>query len=317
MRLLSRVQRLLRSGARLGLMLLMAALLLPVVWAQAGLQPVPALTAHVMDGTGTLDAAQRSALETKLAAFEQSRGAQIVVLIVASTQPEDIADFTQRVGDSWKIGRKDIGDGLLIVVAKTDRKVRIASTKALEGAIPDLAAKQVIDTAITPRFRQGDYAGGLDAAAEQLMALVRGENLPEPEQGSGPGGDGFDWTDLAVFLFVAVPIGGRLIAAILGRKAGAIATGGVVGGLAWVFTSSLIVTGLAALAGVLFALVASIGMFSSGAGRRSGQADGITTGGFDSGSNSSGGSWSSSSDSGGFSSGGGGDFGGGGASGDW
>jgi uncharacterized protein len=131
-----------------------------------------------MDSTGTLDAAQRSALEAKLTAFEQSRGAQVVVLIVPTTQPEDIAAYAQRVGDTWKIGRKSIGDGLLLVVAKNDRKVRIETTKALEGAIPDLAARQVIDTAITPRFKQGDYAGGLDAAADQLIALISGENLP-------------------------------------------------------------------------------------------------------------------------------------------
>jgi uncharacterized protein len=303
-------------GARLMLALLLAAWL-PLAWAQ-GVQPVPPLTAHVMDSTGTLEAAQRSALEAKLAAFEQSRGAQVVVLIVPTTQPEDIAAYAQRVGDSWKIGRKNIGDGLLLVVAKNDRKVRIETTKALEGAIPDLAARQVIDTAITPRFKQGDYAGGLDAAADQLIALISGENLPEPEQGGSPGGDGFEWTDLAVFLFIAVPIAGRLMAALVGRKAGAVATGGVVGVLAWVFTSSLIVAGLATLVGAVFALVSSIGLFGNGGGHRGGStAGGWTTGGFSGGSSSSSGSWSSSSDSGSFGSGGGGDFGGGGASGDW
>lgn len=290
---------------------LLLAAWLPLVWAQ-GVQPVPPLTAHVMDSTGTLDTAQRSALEAKLVAFEQSRGAQVVVLIVPTTQPEDIAAYAQRVGDSWKIGRKNIGDGLLLVVAKNDRKVRIETTKALEGAIPDLAARQVIDTAITPRFKQGDYAGGLDAAADQLIALISGENLPAPEQNSSSGNEGFEWTDLAVFLFFAVPIGGRIAAMVLGRKLGSLATGGVVGVLAWIFTSSLIVAGLAVLVGTVFALVASIGALGGG-GRSSG---GWTSGGIGSG----GGGWSSggsSSDGGGFSSGGGGDFGGGGASGDW
>lgn len=296
------------------LVLVLAAWLPLAAWAQS-VQAVPALTAHVMDSTGTLDAAQRSALEAKLTAFEQKRGAQVVVLIVPTTQPEDIAAYAQRVGDTWKIGRKSIGDGLLLVVAKNDRKVRIETTKALEGAIPDLAARQVIDTAITPRFKQGDYAGGLDAAADQLIALISGENLPEPEQGGSSGGDGFEWTDLAVFLFIGVPIGGRLMAAIVGRKAGAVATGGVVGVLAWVFTSSLIVAGLATLVGAVFALVSSIGLFGNGGGRNGNTTGGWTTGGFSGGS--SGGSWSSSSDSGSFSSGGGGDFGGGGASGDW
>jgi uncharacterized protein len=304
---------LLHRGARLALGLLLAAWLPLAAWGQGGVQAVPALTAHVMDSTGTLDAAQREALEAKLTAFEQSRGAQVVFLIVPTTQPEDIAAYAQRVGDSWKIGRKGVGDGLLLVVAKNDRKVRIETTKALEGAIPDLAARQVIDTAITPRFKQGDFAGGLNAAADQLIALISGENLPAPEH-SGSGGNsnqGFEWTDLAVFLFFAVPIGGRIAAMVLGRKFGSLATGGVVGVLAWVFTSSLIVAGLAVLVGTVFALVASLGALGSG-GRSSG---GWTSGGVGSG----GGGWSggSSGDGGGFSSGGGGDFGGGGASGDW
>jgi uncharacterized protein len=302
----------LHRGARLALGLMLAAWLSLAAWAQGGVQAVPALTAHVMDSTGTLDAGQREALETKLTAFEQSRGAQVVFLIVPTTQPEDIAAYAQRVGDSWKIGRKGVGDGLLLVVAKNDRKVRIETTKALEGAIPDLAARQVIDTAITPRFKQGDFAGGLNAAADQLIARISGENLPAPEHsGSGGSNEGFEWTDLAVFLFFAVPIGGRIAAMVLGRKFGSLATGGVVGVLAWIFTSSLIVAGLAVLVGTVFALVASIGALGGG-GRSSG---GWTSGGLGSG----GGGWSSgsSSDGGGFSSGGGGDFGGGGASGDW
>lgn len=293
---------------------LLLAAWLPLMALAQGVQPVPALTAHVMDSTGTLDATQRAALEAKLAAFEQSRGAQVVVLMVPSTQPEDIAAYAQRVGDSWKIGRKSVGDGLLLVVAKNDRKVRIETTKALEGAIPDLAARQVIDNAITPRFKQGDFAGGLNAAADQIMALISGENLPVPEQknASGMADTGFEWTDLAVFLFFAVPIGGRLAAGVLGRKLGSIATGGAVGILAWVFTSSLIVAGLATVAGMVFALVSSLGALGRG-GRSSG---GWTTGGFGGGfgGGSSGGSWGGG---GGFNSGGGGDFGGGGASGDW
>ena len=272
---------------------------------------VPALTARVMDSTGTLDAVRRQALEDKLAAFEKARGAQVVVLMVPTTAPEDIAAYAQRVGDAWKIGRKNIGDGLLLVVAKDDRKVRIENTKTLEGAIPDLAARQVIDRAITPRFRQGDFAGGLDVGTDQIMALISGENLPAPEQGrSTPSGaKGFNWTDMAVFLFFAVPIGGRVLAGVLGRKLGSVATGGAVGALAWVFTSSLVIGGIAALAGMLFALVASLGALGRGKGS-SGWGGG---GGFGGGS---GGSWGGGG-GGGFSSGGGGNFGGGGASGSW
>jgi uncharacterized protein len=280
------------------------------------LQPVPLLSARVIDQTGTLDAAQLQALEAKLTAFEQSRGAQIVLLMVASTLPEDITDYTQRVGDSWKIGRKDIGDGLLVVVAKNDRKVRIATTKTLEGALPDLATKQIIDNAITPRFKQGDFAGGLNAAADQIMARISGENLPAPaarsQNSSGQGIAGFQWTDLAVFLFFAVPIGARVLGAVIGRKAGAVATGGAVGVLTWLFTSSLLLAGGAAVIGVLFALVASLGALSGlGSSKRSG---GWSSGGFGGGLGGGGGFGSGG---GGFSSGGGGNFGGGGSSGSW
>ncbi|MDQ3059317.1 MAG: TPM domain-containing protein [Pseudomonadota bacterium] len=271
-----------------------------------GVQAVPALTAHVIDQTSTLTPAQQQALEAKLTAFEQSRGAQVVFLIVPSTQPEDIAAYAQRIGDSWKIGRKSIGDGLLLVVAKNDRKVRIETTKALEGALPDLAASQIIQTAITPRFKQGDFAGGLDAAADQIMARITGENLPlpEPDPSSKPG---FNWTDLAVFLFIAVPIGGRVLSGVLGRKLGSAATGGAVGVLAWVVTSSLVIGGIAALAGMVFALMTSLGSL----GRSSRSSGWGGPGGFGGGGGGFGGG------GGGFSSGGGGNFGGGGASGDW
>ena len=285
--------------------------LAPAAWAQ-DLQPIPALSAHVMDKTGTLDAAQLEALEAKLAAFEKSRGSQIVLLMVPSTLPEDITDYTQRVGDSWKIGRKDIGDGLLLVVAKNDRKVRIATTKTLEGALPDLATKQIIDNAITPRFKQGDFAGGLSAAADQIMARISGENLPAPEasrSGQGQGVAGFQWTDLAVFLFFGVVIVARVLAAIIGRKAGAVVTGGVVGVLAWVFTSSLLLAGGAAIVGVVFALIDSVVSAGIAAGN-SGRSGGWSSGG-------GGGFGGGSSGGGGFSSGGGGNFGGGGSSGSW
>ena len=277
------------------------------------LQSLPALTGHVIDTSNTLDAGQKQALEEKLKAFEQSRGAQIVVLMVPGILPEDIGDYTQRAGDAWKIGRKDIGDGLLLVVVKNERKVRIATTKALEGAIPDLAAKQIIDRALTPSFKQGDFAGGLNMAIDQIMARITGENLPMPDaqaQGRIKKGEvGFQWTDLAVFLFFTVPIGARLLSGIFGRKLGAFATGGAVGVLAWVFTTSVLLAGGAALLALLFALFAGLGNWSGLGGSGRGAAGGWT------GRSSGGGSsWGGS---GGFSSGGGGNFGGGGASGNW
>lgn len=287
---------------------LLFAVWLPLAALAQSVQPVPPLTAHVMDQTGTLNPAQMQALEAKLKAFEAARGAQVVMLMLATTAPEDIAAYAQRVGDSWKIGRKAVGDGLLLVVAKDDRQVRIETTKALEGAIPDLAARQIIDSAITPRFKQGDFAGGLDAAADQIIALISGENLPAPASTPvrSQGVKGFNWMDLAVFLFFAVPVGARVISSVVGRKAGSVVTGGAVGLLAWLFTSSLAIAGIAALAGLVLALFSSLGALARG-GRSSGWG-GIGGG------HGRGGPWGGG---GGFSSGGGGNFGGGGASGRW
>lgn len=276
--------------------------------AAQGLQPVPALTAHVLDTTGTLEASQQQAIEDRLTAFEQAKGSQVVILMVPSTQPEDIASYANRVGNAWKIGRKGVGDGLLLVVAKSDRKVRIEVAKTLEGAIPDLAAKQIIDEALTPNFRKGDYAAGLSAAVDQIIARINGEALPlpQPARPKERRGDGFQWMDLAIFLFIAVPIGAGIARQIFGRKLGALVTGAGIGALGLFITSSLLVAGLAALVALLVALFASN---MPALGTRGGRSGG---GGWSSGS----GGWSSGS-GGGFSSGGGGDFGGGGASGDW
>jgi len=261
---------------------------------------VPELRAHVVDTSGTLNGTQQQALEQKLAAFERNSGAQVVILMVPTTQPEDIASYANRVGNTWKIGRKGVGDGLLLLVAKNDRQVRIEVAKTLEGAIPDLAAKQIIDEAITPHFRQGDFAGGLDAAVDQIMPRITGEALPAPVNQRQRGGGGFQWTDIAVLLFFAVPIGGAIARRIFGRPLGAIVTGGVFGGLALLLTSSLVIAGIAGLLALLFGLV-------SGSGR------GLGWPGWGGGT----GGWGSYGGGGGFSSGGGGNFGGGGASGNW
>lgn len=290
---------------------LLLALWLPLAALAQSVLPVPPLTAHVMDQTSTLNPAQLQALEAKLTAFEAARGAQVVVLMLPTTAPEDIAAYAQRVGDSWKIGRKAIGDGLLLVVAKDDRQVRIETTKALEGAIPDLAARQIIDSALTPRFKQGDFAGGLDAATDQIIARISGENLPAPASKRAGSRDapGFNWMDMAIFLFFAVPIASRAISGVLGRKVGSVVTGGGVGLLAWVFTSSLVIAGIAALAAVVFALLSSLGNLGRSAGPSGWGGIG--------GGHGRGGTWGGGGGGGGFSSGGGGNFGGGGASGRW
>ena len=149
--------------------------------------------------------------------------------MVPSTAPEDIAAYAQRVGDAWKIGRRDVGDGLLIVVAKDDRRVNIETAKALEGAMPDLAARQIIDRAIVPAFRAGDYAGGLDAAVDQLMARIQGEALPRPPAARRRARRSrrLQVEELLIFFFVGVPVIGAVLTGLLGRKLGSLVTAGV------------------------------------------------------------------------------------------
>ncbi len=286
-------------------------------------QPVPALTARVMDSTGTLDAAQRTALEAKLAAFEARKGTQLVVLMVPTTQPEDIASYAQRIADSWKIGRKDVGDGVLLLVAKNDRQLRIEVAKTLEGALPDLAAKRIIDGAITPRFREGDFAGGVDAGVDQIIARVSGEALPEPApraQSGRTGAMGGQWSELLMFMVFALPIGASVLRGILGRKLGAVATGGATAGIAWLLGAGLAIAVVAGVLGLVFALVVGLGsVLGSGRGGRGGGfgGGGFGGGGGGGGFGGGGGGWGGGGGGGGFSSGGGGNFGGGGASGRW
>lgn len=288
---------------------LLALLLLGGLARAQDLSPVPALTARVVDQVGALSAEQRAALEAKLADFEAQAGPQIVVLLVASTQPEDIADYAHRVADHWKIGRREVGDGLLLVVARDDRRLRIEVAKALEGAVPDLAARQIIERTITPAFRQGDYAGGLQAGVDALIARIRGEALPAPDAAErGSRVPGFSWDMVGLFFFVAVPIVGAVLGSVLGRKLGNVATAGAAGGLAWLLSSSALLAVVAGGVALLMLLVMGVGAV----GRRHGGGPVIWGGG------GGGSSWGGGGGGGGgFSSGGGGDFGGGGASGDW
>jgi len=287
--------------------------------AQSLLQPIPPLTGHVVDTSGTLQPAQVAALDAKLATLEQEKGSQVVVLMVKTTAPEDIAAFANRVGNTWKIGRKDVGDGLIVLVAVQDKRMRIEVAKTLEGAVPDIAAKQVIDEAMAPHFRQGDYAGGLSAAVDQLAARIKGEPLPPVKAPSARdrAGDagGFDLFQGLIFLFIAVPVISAVARGIFGRKLGALMTGAGVGGLTYLVTVSLALALGAGVVALIFALFA--GVMSSlpvSRGRGSGPVFlppggwGGGGGGFGGGGFGGGGGWSS---------GGGGDFGGGGASGSW
>lgn len=280
-------------------------LLSTAVFAQAVL-PVPELSARVIDQTGTLDAGVRQSLESRLAAFETERGSQIVVLVVASTAPEDIASYAFRVADQWKIGRREVGDGVLLVVAKNDRKVRIEVARALEGAVPDVIAFRIIDGLITPRFRDGDFAAGIAAGVEGLIARISGEDLPLPAQSASSGDDwDFSLEDIAAFLFVGVPVLGGILTSVLGRKLGTLATAGVMGFIVQLITGSL----LLAIVGGVLALIFTIAIGGGGGGGGFGGGGPVIRGGGFGGGRSSGG--------GGFRSGGGGSFGGGGASGGW
>ena len=283
------------------------ALLLGAAHAQ-GMLPVPALTGHVIDQTATLSAGQAAALEGDLVALEREKGTQVVVLIVPSTAPEDIFGYANRVGNTWRIGRRDVGDGLMIVVAKDDRRVRIEVAKTLEGAVPDLAAKAIIDDVITPAFRRGDYAAGLSGAVAQIAARVRGEPLPpvqasrRAQKNAGSTGDLFDVIVLVAFF---VPVAGALLRGIFGRKLGAIVLGAGAGAGVFWLGQGIALAVIVALGVFVFALLGgAIG-------------PGLPRGGGWGGGGYGGGGFGSGGGGGGFSSGGGGSFGGGGASGSW
>lgn len=269
------------------------------------LLPVPALAARVTDLAGTLTNAERNALEQKLAAFEARKGAQVAVLIVPTTRPEEIEQYSIRVVDAWKLGREKPDDGALLLVAMQDRALRIEVGRGLEGALTDLVANRIIDEAITPRFRAGDFAGGINAGVDRMIQVIDGEPLPEPEQ---------HWDDaqgvasLLPILFMVVLVGSTILRALFGRALGSLATGGVAGGLAWWVTQLLGVSIGVGLVGLVLSLVLGFG----GGGRWSSgpRHGGWTTGGWGGGGGRSG--WGG----GGFS-GGGGSFGGGGASGRW
>lgn len=270
----------------------------------------PALTAHVMDSTGTLTPAQMGALESRLVALERSKGSQVVVLMLASTQPQDIASYANRVADTWKIGRKGVGDGLLLIVAKQDHRVRIEVARTLEGAVPDVLAGRIISEQITPRFKLGDYGGGLDAGVQSLSQLIQGEALPgvAPEHAGWTPGDtrsgSGSWTNLALLAIVLIPAISMGTRSLFGRGFGSLLTGGAVASLAFFVTTSFVVAALVGLGSLLFALLSGVG----GAGRWRGGTWGGGSGGGLGGGGFGGG---------GFSSGGGGSFGGGGASGSW
>jgi len=289
---------------------LVLCLLAPVL-AQTQQQPLPRLTGRVNDLTGTLTAEQQATLEDKLAAFEARKGSQIVVLVVPTTDPEDIVNYSYRVAHNWKLGRAKINDGALLIVAKNDRELRIEVGRALEGALTDLTAHRIISDTIVPLFRQGDFYGGINAGLDQMIRIADGEPLPPPDlewQGSSEK----NISHLVPFLFVVVFFGSVVLRSMFGRGLGALIAGVVSGGLVYFAGQSLFVALVAAVLAFLFALISG---FSGGGMWSSFPRTGGWGGGFGSGSA---GAWRGGSGSagGGFR-GGGGDFNGGGASGRW
>jgi uncharacterized protein len=276
-------------------------------WAQVA---VPPLSGRVVDQTGTLSSEEIALLTKKLGNFEIIKGSQIAVLIVPTTAPEEIEQYSIRVAEAWKIGRKKVDDGAILVVAKNDRKLRIEVGYGLEGALTDLTTKRIIDEIITPKFRSGDFAGGISDGVDAIIKVVDGEPLPAPtpRTQSQRGGTG-DFGDLLnPFIIVAAFVGGAILRGIFGRLLGSVATGGLIGVLAWFIVGSLALAVIAGVIALVFTML-SDSLGSPGVGRTGGWSGGGYGGGFSGGGGSS-------SDSGGFS-GGGGNFGGGGASGSW
>ncbi|MDP2809938.1 MAG: TPM domain-containing protein [Rhodocyclaceae bacterium] len=276
-----------------GLLAVLWLALLPAIGMAADLVPVPVLSARVTDLTGTLDATQKGRLEAQLAAIERAHGAQIAVLMLPGTQPEAIEAFGIRLAEAWKIGHKGADNGVIVIVAKEDRKMRIEVGYGLEGAIPDVVAKRIIAERMAPLFRQGDFFGGLRSAIEGLEQAMGGPASGAPAELPPAGGSNSaeGSSGLLPWLMAAVVAGGvlRMMFGVLGSFAAAAVAGWL--GLA-IFGSWL----AALLAGLAIFVLSFFNLFSLGG----------MGGGFGGGSSSGGGFG-----------GGGGSFGGGGASGNW
>jgi uncharacterized protein len=280
-------------------------LALLVCWASGALADVavPPLTGRVVDLTGTLSSGDIATLTQTLKDLETRKGSQVAVLIVPTTQPESIEQYSIRVAEAWKIGRRKIDDGALLVIAKNDHKLRIEVGYGLEGSLTDVTSRRIIDEVITPKFKSGDFAGGISAGVDKMIALVNGEKLPAPAPAHWDDRPSLD--NVNPFWFGLAFVVGGILRGTLGRLLGSLSAGAFATALAWVLVGDI---GVALAAGLL-AFMLWVFMDFSASSRGSS--------GWSGGSSSSSSDWSSSSsDSGGFS-GGGGSFGGGGASGSW
>lgn len=254
--------------------------------------PVPPLTRHIIDQTSTLSGAQITAIDQTLQTLEARKGSQLAVLIVASTAPETIEQYALRVAEQWKLGRKKIDDGAILLVAKSDRVVRIEVGYGLEGALNDATSKRIISEIITPHFKQGDYYGGISTGLDQIIRVVDGEPLPTPSSSLNTNAQGIGKYTPIVFI-LALVLGG-ILRTVLGRFPSALVTGGAVGVIAWLFAGALPIALGAGFMALVFTLLSGTSGMLGGFG--TGGSGGVRGGGFG---------------------GGGGGFGGGGASGRW
>ena len=264
----------------------------------AELVTIPELSSRVTDLTQTLSSAEQAQLEQKLAAFEAKKASQIALLIVPTTQPEDIAQYALRVVEKWKIGREKTDDGVLVLIAKDDRKMRIEVGYGLEGAVPDLYAKRIISEVISPKFKQGDFYGGLNAGLDSIIGLVDGEALPAPSRSKS---NGLGVMDILPMLLFGGLISGLMLRGMFGTFFGSALNGGLLGGV-------VALLGVALGGAAIFGVIAFVITMMLGGRGINGYGGGVPMGG--------GGGWSGGGSSSSWGGGGGG-FGGGGASGDW
>ena len=278
-----------RWCAAIGLTL---ALLVPCI--SSAQVSVPPFVGHVTDQTGTLTTEQRSTLEQSLTAFEARNGTQLAVLIIPTTQPEVIEQYALRVAEQWKLGRQKVDDGVILVVAKDDRTLRIEVGYGLEGALSDIVSKRIISDTIVPLFKQGNFYGGLQSGVEQIMRVVDGESLESPQRHS-------DSSDPSIrqflpFLFILSLSVGGVLRNLFGKVSGSLMTGAIVTGLAWLVVDSLFLSVIAGITAMFVTLIGAATALHGLGGMSGGGRHGSGGGGFR---------------------GGGGGFGGGGASGRW
>lgn len=283
---------------------LVAILLLLVLPSLAHALEVPALRGHVNDYAGMLSPGAAQRIEAELSAFERSDSTQIAILTIPSLEGEDLEGYSIKVAEAWKIGQQDKDNGVILLVAKQDRKIRIEVGRGLEGKLTDLLSGRIIRNQIAPAFKAGDFDAGVAAGVSAIMAVVKGEYTASPRDSQARRHTSQPVLTMLIFLLVAVVVLGAL-SKVLGGLAGAI-------GLPLIGSFLFSGAGL-----VVLAVLAFVGFFGGlflsflfGSGRGGGFGGPFIGGGF-------GGGFGGGGFGGGGFSGGGGDFGGGGASGDW